>query len=285
MTDLTNPTQIRALLERHDFRFSKAFGQNFLITARIPERIAEEALLDRETAVLEIGPGIGCLTRQLAQRAKRVITVEIDDRLIPVLRETLGDLDNVTVVHSDILKADLSALLAGEEKIAVCANLPYNITTPILTFLLESGLPLRTVTVMVQKEVAYRFCAKKGSKDYGAITLFLNYYTRPEILFPVAAGNFIPRPRVDSAVIRLNAIEPPVQTPKDALFKVIRAAFAMRRKTLVNALSALGIGKSVTEQALQTMGLEPTVRGETLGLQEYAELTGILLKEGALNHE
>ena len=270
--DLTNPTQIKDLLERHNFHFSKTFGQNFLITRQIPEKIADSAQIDENTTVLEIGPGIGCLTRCLAARAKKVVTVEIDDRLIPILAETLADLDNVQVVHNDILKTDLPALFAGEEKLAVCANLPYNITTPILVYLMESGLKFDSVTVMVQKEVAQRFCAEKGSKDYGAITLFLNYYTKPKMLFSVAAGNFLPKPRVDSAVLRLQAIDPPVDTDPEELFRIIRGAFSMRRKTLQNTLASIGIPKEQTAAALQTLNLAPTARGEELGLKEYAAL-------------
>lgn len=270
--DLTNPTQIKDLLERHSFHFSKTFGQNFLITARIPEKIAEGAAIDENTTVLEIGPGIGCLTRCLAARAKKVVTVEIDDRLLPILNETLGDLSNVQVVHGDILKTDLNALLGAEEKLAVCANLPYNITTPILVYLLESGLPFESITVMVQKEVAQRFCAERGSKDYGAITLFLNYYTKPKMLFSVGAGNFLPKPRVDSAVLRLQAIQPPVDTPPEDLFRLIRAAFSMRRKTLQNTLASAGISKERTAAALEALNLPATTRGEELGLAEYAAL-------------
>lgn len=270
--DLTNPTQIKDLLERHSFHFSKTFGQNFLITARIPEKIAEGAAIDENTTVLEIGPGIGCLTRCLAARAKKVVTVEIDDRLLPILNETLGDLSNVQVVHGDILKTDLNALLGAEEKLAVCANLPYNITTPILVYLLESGLPFESITVMVQKEVAQRFCAERGSKDYGAITLFLNYYTKPKMLFSVGAGNFLPKPRVDSAVLRLQAIQPPVDTPPEELFRLIRAAFSMRRKTLQNTLASAGIAKERTAAALEALNLPATTRGEELGLAEYAAL-------------
>ena len=270
--DLTNPTQIKDLLERHSFHFSKTFGQNFLITARIPEKIAEGAEIDESTTVLEIGPGIGCLTRCLAARAKKVVTVEIDDRLLPILQETLGDLSNVQVVHGDILKTDLNALLGNEEKLAVCANLPYNITTPILVYLLESGLSFESMTVMVQKEVAQRFCAERGSKDYGAITLFLNYYTKPKMLFSVGAGNFLPKPRVDSAVLRLQAIQPPVDTPPEELFRLIRAAFSMRRKTLQNTLASAGISKERTAAALEALNLPATTRGEELGLAEYAAL-------------
>ena len=274
--ELTNPSFIKDLLERHDFRFSKTFGQNFLITKQIPERIAESADLDENTTVLEIGPGIGCLTRCLAARAKKVISVEIDDRLLPLLRETLGDLDNVQIVHNDILKTDLQALLGKEERLAVCANLPYNITTPILVYLLESGLRFESITVMVQKEVAQRFCAEKGSKDYGAITLFLNYYTKPKMLFSVGAGNFMPRPRVDSAVLRLRAIAPPVETHPKALFSLIRAAFSMRRKTLQNTLASAGIPKERTAAALEQMGKAPTARGEELDLSDYARLEELL---------
>lgn len=274
--DLTNPTQIKALLERHAFHFSKTFGQNFLITPRIPEKIAEAARIDQDTTVLEIGPGIGCLTQQLAMRAKKVICVEIDDRLIPILHETLGEYANVQVIRNDILKTDLTTLLAGEEKVVVCANLPYNITTPILVYLLESGVTFDSITVMVQKEVAQRFCAEKGSKDYAAITLFLNYYTKPKMLFSVAAGNFMPKPRVDSAVLRLDAIAPPVDTDPKALFQIIRGAFSMRRKTLQNTLASIGISKERTARALQSLSLSPSARGEELGLAEYAALTELL---------
>lgn len=276
--NLTNPSFIKELLERHSFHFSKTFGQNFLITQRIPEKIAESASPDGDTTVLEIGPGIGCLTRCLAAKAKKVFTVEIDDRLLPILQETLGDLDNVQVVHNDILKTDLKALLGKEEKLAVCANLPYNITTPILVYLLESGLKFESITVMVQKEVAQRFCAEKGSKDYGAITLFLNYYTKPKMLFPVGAGNFMPKPRVDSAVLQLTAIEPPVDTDPKELFRIIRGAFSMRRKTLPNTLASIGIDKEKTLAALEKLGLSPSTRGEELGLKEYAALTEILTR-------
>ena len=274
--ELTNPTHIKALLERHNFHFSKTFGQNFLITARIPEKIAESAQIDENTTVLEIGPGIGCLTKCLAKRAKKVVAVEIDDRLIPILGETLGEFDNVQVVHGDILKTNLKALFAKEQKLAVCANLPYNITTPILVYLLESGLNFESITVMVQKEVAQRFCAEKGSKDYGAVTLFLNYYTKPKMLFSVAAGNFLPKPRVDSAVLRLQAIDPPVDTDPKELFKIIRGAFSMRRKTLQNTLASIGIPKEKTAQALESLGLLPSARGEELGLKEYAALAKAL---------
>lgn len=269
---LTNPTFIKDLLERHSFHFSKTFGQNFLITASIPERIADSAALNESTTVLEIGPGIGCLTRELSQRAGKVISVEIDTRLLPLLNETIGGLDNVRIVNADVLEVDLSELLGGENDLAVCANLPYNITTPILVRLFESGLTFRTVTVMVQKEVAQRFCAEKGSKDYGAITLFLNYYAKPKILFPVGAGNFMPRPRVDSAVLQLQAIEPPVDTDPKKLFRLIRAAFSMRRKTLLNNLASIGISKEDTARALTEMGLSPSARGEELDLHEYADL-------------
>jgi 16S rRNA (adenine1518-N6/adenine1519-N6)-dimethyltransferase len=274
--ELTNPSQIKALLERHNFQFSKTFGQNFLITKQIPEKIATSAQIDENTTVLEIGPGIGCLTRCLAKQAKKVVTVEIDDRLIPILKETLGNLDNVQVVHNDILKTDLPALFAGEEKLAVCANLPYNITTPILVYLLESGLKFESITVMVQKEVAQRFCAVKGSKDYGAITLFLNYYTKPKMLFSVGAGNFLPKPRVDSAVLRLEAIAPPVDTNPKELFRIVKGAFSMRRKTLQNTLASIGISKEKTAEVLQAMSLSPSARGEELDLQQYAQLTALL---------
>lgn len=272
MSDLTSPKQISALLERYGFRFSKALGQNFLVSPHIPVKIAENAGLTPETTVLEIGPGIGSLTRELSLRAKRVLTVEVDPRLYPLLNETLADYPNVTLVRKDILKTDLQKLLEGETDPVVCANLPYNITTPILMHLLRNGPRFRSITVMVQKEVAQRFCAKRGSKDYGAVTLLLQWYTRPELLFNVPSTCFMPRPRVESAVLHLKAIDPPYDTDPDRMFCLIRAGFALRRKTLQNNLAALGISKQETAEALTAFGLTSSARAEDLTLENFAAL-------------
>ena len=277
--ELTNYNEIRALLSRHGFRFSKSLGQNFLTAAWVPERIAEEAGLDETVGVLEIGPGVGCLTEQLSRRAGRVVSVELDKALKPVLRETLADCGNVEVIFGDVLRQDLPALV--EEHLpgltpVVCANLPYNVTTPVLTALIDAGCFAR-ITVMIQREVARRICAKPGTADYGAFGLFVQYYYETETLFDVPPSCFVPQPKVTSSVIRLTKrAEPPVAVKDEALlFRVIRAAFNQRRKTLVNALSAgIGeIGKEEAEQALLRRGIDAKIRGEALSLGRFAEIT------------
>ena len=277
--NLTDYNEIRALLSRHGFRFSKSLGQNFLTAAWVPERIAEEAGLDETVGVLEIGPGVGCLTEQLSRRAGRVVSVELDKALKPVLRETLADCGNVEVIFGDVLRQDLPALV--EEHLpgltpVVCANLPYNVTTPVLTALIEAGCFAR-ITVMIQREVARRICAKPGTADYGAFGLFVQYYYETETLFDVPPSCFVPQPKVTSSVIRLTKrAEPPVAVKDEALlFRVIRAAFNQRRKTLVNALSAgIGeIGKEEAEQALLRRGIDAKIRGEALSLGRFAEIT------------
>ena len=277
--DLCNEKDIRALLGRHGFRFSKSMGQNFLIEGWVPRDIADASGADEGCGVLEIGPGIGPLTVQLAQRAGRVAAVELDKSLLPILDETLAPYDNVTVIPGDAMKLDLAALAAeqfpGLTPLA-CANLPYNITTPVITALIEAGC-FQAITVMIQREVALRICAAPGSADYGAFSLFCQYYTTPELLFQVPPECFLPAPKVTSAVIRLVPRQTPPQdlVEEKLFFRVVKAAFAQRRKTLLNTLSSsLGssLDKDGLRQAIQEAGLTPDVRGERLGIAEFAAL-------------
>ncbi|MBQ5977103.1 MAG: 16S rRNA (adenine(1518)-N(6)/adenine(1519)-N(6))-dimethyltransferase RsmA [Oscillospiraceae bacterium] len=275
--NLTDYNEIRALLARHGFRFSKSLGQNFLTAAWVPERIAEEAGLDGQTGVVEVGPGVGCLTAELAKRAGRVAAIELDRALLPVLKETLRDFDNVSIIPGDATKLDLRAL--AEEKLpglrpVVCANLPYNVTTPLLTALIEAGC-FETITVMIQREVARRICAGPGSADYGAFGLFVQWHCAPELLFDVPPSCFVPQPKVTSSVIRLTRRPAPPLPVRDEklLFRIIRAAFNQRRKTLVNALSSgLGLGKVELETVLGEVGLDARVRGEALDIAAFAAL-------------
>lgn len=278
---LTDPTVIRSLLGEEDTTFKKKFGQNFLINHSVVERIAASCGgPDEILGVLEIGPGIGTLTNELAQVAGKVVAVEIDDTLIPILAKTLADYSNVTVIHSDIMKTNLPALVSEQfadcERIAVCANLPYYITTPILMTLLESKLPFSTITVMIQKEVAERLTARAGDSEYGAITATLSYYGQVKRLFTVHAGSFMPAPKVDSAVVQIELYsEPPVQVKSEKmLFNVIKAAFGQRRKTLVNALSSAFPHKSKGEltELVTSCGFSATVRGEALTIEQFALL-------------
>lgn len=276
--ELTNSNEIRELLRRHGFRFSKSMGQNFLTAAWVPESIAEGALLDRGTGVLEVGPGIGCLTEQLAKRAGKVVSVELDKALKPVLAETLKGLDNVELIFGDVLKQDIKKL--AEEHLpglrpVVCANLPYNVTSPLLTAFLEAGC-FDSITVMVQREVARRICAGPGSGDYGAFGIFVQWHTEPELLFDVPPSCFVPQPKVTSSVIRLRrrTVKPAEVSDEELLFKVIRAAFNQRRKTLVNALSSgLGREKGDMEQALVRCGFDTRIRGEILDIGSFAKIT------------
>ena len=277
--NLTNPTELKALLNRHGFRFSKAMGQNFLIAAWVPERIAAQAGIDGQTGVLEVGPGVGCLTRELSQYAGKVLAVELDERLRPVLRETLADCENAEVIFGDVLKQDLPALVKEHFpglRPVVCANLPYNVTSPLLTAFLEAGC-FETVTVMIQREVAKRLCARPGTADYGAFTVFTQWHAEPEILFDVSPGCFLPAPKVTSSVVKLTVRKaPPVEVAsKKRFFAVVRAAFNQRRKTLVNALSAglSGFTKEQITQAISDCGLDEKVRGEALGIAEFARLS------------
>ena len=282
MLDVCNVTEMKALLEAHGFRFSKAKGQNFLTAAWVPQRIAEEAGVDETAGVLEIGPGIGPLTQQLCLRAKKVVAVEVDTTLKPILKRTLGEFDNLELLFADAMKLDLAALVqdrfAGLRPMA-CANLPYYITSPVLTALLEARA-FESVTVMIQKEVAQRICAKPGSQDYSAFTVFCNYYAEPEILFDVPPSCFLPQPKVTSSVITLKTRRTlPWDIRDEALFfKVVRSSFAMRRKTLVNGLAAGFPNKTKPEltELLVSLGHRPDVRGETLSIAQFAEIANKL---------
>lgn len=281
--DLCNPKEIKELLGRHGFRFSKQMGQNFLIQSWVPRQTAEASGAGPGVGVLEIGPGIGPLTDQLAQLGATVTAVELDRALLPILAETLAGRDNVEIVPGDILKIDIPALC--EEKfsglpVVACANLPYNITTPVITALLRSGC-FRQVTVMIQREVAQRICARPGTSDYGAFTLLCQYYGDSEILYDVPPDCFLPAPKVTSSVIRMTIRgRPPVPVEDEALFfQVVRAAFGQRRKTLTNALYTL-LGKEVEKQTVEAMlvscNLTESIRGERLSFAEFAQLTGKL---------
>ena len=285
--DLTNYKEVTALLERHGFRFSKSLGQNFLTAAWVPRRIAEEALIAPGDGVLEVGPGVGCLTVELAEKAERVLALELDERLRGVLSETLSEHPNVSVVFADAVKADLRSLCGdyfGDRPVRVCANLPYNVTSPLLTAFLKAGC-FESVTVMVQKEVAARLCARPGTAEYGAFTLLVQWYAEAEKLFDVPPDCFMPRPKVTSTVVRLcRRPSPPVRVrDEDFFFAVVRAAFNQRRKTLVNAVSAgmREVARADVEKALAEMGLSPTVRGEALSAEQFAALSDILYTPNA----
>ena len=278
--DPCNIHEIKDVLGRHGFHFSKAKGQNFLTQAWVPERIALEAGVDRDCGVLEVGPGVGPLTDQLTRRAGKVLAVELDTRLRPVLAETLGSRDNLELLFGDILKQDIPAMTASRFpglRVKACANLPYYITSDILAALLEARC-FETVTVMVQKEVAQRICAAPGAGDYGAFSVFCQYHARPEILFDVPPACFIPQPNVTSAVLHLTVrSQPPAAVADEAFFfRVVRASFAQRRKTLVNGLSALGIPKPRLLEAVAACGLPENVRGETLSIPQFAALAAFL---------
>lgn len=271
---------IRQVMAMFSVNFRKEFGQNFLTNNMVVEDIADSCCTDAQSTILEIGPGIGSLTRELAARYSHIVAVEIDRGLIPILNYTLSDCDNVTVINEDIMKTDLKALLAPyfeKGKVSVCANLPYYITTPILMALLESGLPFDYITVMIQSEVADRLCARAGAKDCGAITAVLNYYGRPEKLFKVSAGNFVPAPKVDSSVVRIALYGEKPCRPKDeaTLFRTVRAAFEQRRKTLPNALSAVfsELSKEEITAAVVACGHDPNIRGEKLSIEEFTVLS------------
>ena len=280
--DLCNAQEVKGLLARHGFRFSKAKGQNFLIAAWVPQRIAEESGIDRSCGVLEVGPGIGPLTQQLCRRAGRVTAVEVDRSLAPVLQETLGEYSNLHILWQDILKVDIPALVQAELpglRPMACANLPYYITSPVLTALLEARC-FSSVTVMVQKEVAQRMAAAPGSGDYSAFTVFCNYYAQPELLFDVPPSCFLPQPKVTSSVVRLDIRQsPPCPVEDEALFfRVVRASFAQRRKQLQNGLAAgfPALGKEKIGEILCACGLSPTVRGETLDIPAFARIAAAI---------
>ena len=284
MANLGNPKNTIEIIQKYEFMFQKKFGQNFLIDTHVLEKIISAAGITKNDCVLEIGPGIGTMTQYLAENAGHVVAVEIDRNLIPILKETLADYDNVTVINEDILRVDIKALAEeynGGKPIKVVANLPYYITTPIIMGLFESGVPIDNITVMVQKEVADRMKEGPGSKDYGALSLAVQYYAEPEIVANVPPNCFIPRPNVGSEVIRLTRHkEMPVEVKDPALmFKIIRASFNQRRKTLQNGLGnapELPYTKEQIAAAIAEMGLTPTIRGEALSLAQFAQLSDIL---------
>lgn len=280
---LSDISTMKEILSRHGFTFSKALGQNFLINPSVCPRMAEMCGVDEESGVLEIGPGIGVLTRELAKRSKKTVAVELDTRLLPVLAETLADYPNASVVHGDVMKLDLHQIIKEEfagMKVAVCANLPYYITSPVIMKILEEKLPITALTVMVQKEAADRICAKPGTRACGAVSAAVQYYAEPEILFQVSRGSFMPAPNVDSTVIRLNVREqPPVKLFDEAhFFRLIKAAFGQRRKTALNAVSAgLGLPKAQVAQAMERAGIAPNARAEQMTLEMLADFSNELL--------
>lgn len=284
MASLGIPQNTIEVLQKYRFHFQKKFGQNFLIDPTVLNKIISAAQITKEDCVLEIGPGIGTMTQYLAEAAGEVVAVEIDRNLIPVLEDTLSEYENVTVINEDILKVDINRLVMeknGGRPIKVVANLPYYITTPIIMGLFESHVPLKSITIMVQKEVAERMQVGPGTKDYGALSLAVQYYAKPEIVANVPPNCFLPRPNVGSAVIRLTRHEaPPVEVKDESrMFALIRASFNQRRKTLINGLanaSELALSKERIAGVLEEMQLSPTVRGETLTLEQFARLSNLL---------
>ena len=281
--DLCNLSVIKQLMNEAGITFRKDYGQNFLINRLIPEDIADNCTEIEDSLIIEIGPGIGCLTAELAKRYRRVVAIEIDKGLLPILEKTLCEFGNVTVINADVMKTDISEIVklyADGMPVSVCANLPYYITTPILMYLLESGIKFKSITVMVQNEVAARLAAKPGSGDYGAITAILGYYGTVRRLFKVSAGCFIPAPKVDSAVVRIDLYDTPKYVPKDErLFRnLIKAAFEMRRKTLVNAISSKlpHINKQDLVNAIVSIGHKESVRGECLSTEDFVKLSDLL---------
>ena len=288
MASLGNPQNTIEIIKKYDFVFQKRFGQNFLIDTHVLDKIIRAAGITKDDMVLEIGPGIGTMTQYLAEAAGKVIAVEIDRNLIPILEDTLSEYDNVMVINEDVLKVDLNELArqynAGRP-IKVVANLPYYITTPIIMGLFESGVPVDNITVMVQKEVAERMQAHPGTKDYGALSLAVQYYAKPYIVANVPPNCFMPRPNVGSAVIRLTRYtDYPVEVSDEKLmFRIIRAAFNQRRKTLHNSISnspELSFGKDAVAAVLKQMGLSETVRGEAMNLEQFAQFTGLIQEYG-----
>ena len=287
MEGLSNIATVKAVMAKHHMDFSKSLGQNFLVNPAVCPRIAKEGVPGPEYGVIEVGTGIGVLTNELAKCAKKVVGVEIDSRLLPILEETLSDHDNIKIVHADVMKTDLHALIEEEfpgMPVCVCANLPYYITSPVLMKLLEERLPIDCITVMVQKEAADRLCALPGKRECGAVSFAVRYYSEPEVLFPVSHGSFLPPPKVDSAVIRLNvrAQDTVRRELEPFFFSLVRAAFSQRRKTLANPVSGqLGFSKQQVREALETAGLKPTARAEELSFEQF---TGLAEALWALRH-
>ncbi len=280
MKKLTSPLVLKQLLHENSFRFSKSLGQNFLIDDSVLDSIIEGAEIDENSCVLEVGPGFGTLTQRLCMSAKKVVCVEIDKDVLPILNESISEFDNVTVINADIMKTDIAALIKkefGAERVKVCANLPYYITSPVITALLDPSLPIDGITVMIQKEVAERIAAKPGTKSYGALTAAVTYYANPQILKDVPPSAFMPQPKVWSSVIRLKMREKPAAEVKseEMFFKVVRASFALRRKTLLNALTKsaeFSLSKDEAAHILESAGIDPQRRGETLSLDEFAKI-------------
>ncbi len=278
MQNLSNIGVIKDILNRHGFSFSKGLGQNFLINPSVCPRMAEMGGAQPGYGMIEIGAGFGVLTVELAQRADKVVCVEIDSRLLPILDETLADFDNIKIVNQDVLKVDLAALIAEEfpgKKVAICANLPYYITSPIIMSILEAHLPIESLTVMVQKEAAQRICAAPGSREVGAVSIAVQYYAEPKVLFPVSRGSFMPAPDVDSAVIRLDIRKEPIVNveKEEDFFKVVKGAFSQRRKTLANTLSSsFGIGKAQVNDWLEAAGVAANLRAEQLSMAQFADI-------------
>ncbi len=287
MENLGSGRNTAQIIQKYQFTFQKKYGQNFLIDGNILDKIIESAQISKKDCVLEIGPGIGTMTQRLAEEAKEVVAVEIDRHLIPILEDTLSDYDNITIINEDILKVDINKIVEERNDgmpVKIVANLPYYITTPIIMTLFEKHIPLKSVTVMVQKEVADRMLVGPGTKDYGALSLAVQYYAMPEIIAKVPAACFMPRPNVDSAVVRLTRYEdPPVKAEDETyLFAIIRASFNQRRKTLVNGLinaGNIGVSRGQVEKVLGDMQLSAMVRGEALTLEQFADLSNRLLRE------
>lgn len=286
MQQLSNISNIKEILARHGFTFSKSLGQNFLINPGVCPRMAQEGGAGKGMGVIEIGPGIGVLTCELAKRADKVVAIELDKRLLPVLDETLRDFDNVRVLNQDVLKTDLKKLMEEEfpgMPVCVCANLPYYITSPVIMKLLEERLPVESITVMVQKEAAQRICAEAGTRECGAVTIAVRYYAQPRVLFSVSAGSFMPAPKVDSAVIRLDVHQAtPFKAADEKLFfKAVKSAFAQRRKTLPNALSAgLSLEKGTINALLTNAGIPLNFRAEQLSMEQFAQIANSLAAGG-----
>lgn len=281
MNKLTDIATVKSLLEAHGFRFSKALGQNFLINPSVCPRMAEACGATKDSGVLEIGPGIGTLTRELCEVAGKVVSIELDERLPALLEKTMADYENFTLVQGDALKLDLGALIKaqfGDMPVCVCANLPYYITSPLVMHFLESRLPIDSITVMVQKEAAERLCAKQGSRESGAVTLAVQYYAEAEMLFDVSRGSFLPAPNVDSRVMRLTLHKEPPCAVNDErkMFALIRAAFNQRRKTILNSLMGAGVTKAQITAACDACGIAPTARAEQLTLRDFAALSNAM---------
>ncbi len=283
MNNLSDIGVIKEILGKHGFTFSKSLGQNFLINPSVCPKMAELSGAGKGVGVIEIGPGIGVLTNELCKLSDKVVAIELDKRLLPVLDETLAEYDNIKIINSDVLELDLNKLIEEEfngMEVVVCANLPYYITSPVIMKLLESKLPIKAITVMVQKEAALRICAEVGSRASGAVTVAVNYYAKPQMLFGVSAGSFMPAPKVDSAVMRLDVLKkPPVETDEQKFFAVVKSAFSQRRKTVANSLSSgLGIEKAMVISLLESSDIPINARAEKLSMQNFADIANNLGK-------